>query len=249
MSDISGIENEYQFVKAFNNKRVNELNPMLRGFIEEIFNNIDDDSIIKCWRNHYTQKSDILIKIGNALKGVSIKMGSQNSVHVEPISSFIHFLIDNGIPRNIIIEYLKYHYADGSTNGKGLNRISVAEYKKINQNKIDLINLYFNNEELVKKCIDRFVFTGNNSKHSIDALIYGRVNDFLYLSKESINKIILAQMNKYSSGVHFSVLSVQPQTRNLNYNPLYEKKRYCVQIKWFSLFDDILLYMSGLYIK
>ena len=28
--------------------------------------------------------------------------------------------------------------------------------------------------------------------------------------------------------------------RNLNYNPKYEKKRFCVQIKWYSIYDDIM---------
>lgn len=64
------------------------------------------------------------------MKGISIKKGYKNSVHVERISDFIHFLIENNIDREIVTEYLKYHYADGSTNGKGIKRLSVEEYKK-----------------------------------------------------------------------------------------------------------------------
>ena len=65
--------------------------------------------------------------INDVIKNVSIK----NSVHVEGISSFIHFLIENKVDRQNVINYLKYHYADGTTNGSGLNRISVDEYKKM----------------------------------------------------------------------------------------------------------------------
>ena len=50
-------------------------------------------------------------------------------------------------------------------------------------------------------------------------------------------------MCEYSTGVNFSSLFCQPKTRNINLNPLYERKRYCVQVKWYSLFDDIILSM------
>lgn len=40
-------------------------------------------------------------------------------MHLEPTSEFIHFLIINNIDRDIVINYLKYHYVDGSNNGSG----------------------------------------------------------------------------------------------------------------------------------
>ena len=65
------------------------------------------------------EKTDIIIKIKHQEKRISIKMGDRNSFHTEPISEFIHFIITNKIPREIVIKYLKFHYADGSRNGKG----------------------------------------------------------------------------------------------------------------------------------
>lgn len=73
MSNISGNSNEFEFVKYLNNKKILELNPLFRALIDELFAIKDEESIIKCWRNHYNQKSDILIKINNKLKGISIK--------------------------------------------------------------------------------------------------------------------------------------------------------------------------------
>lgn len=249
MTEINGFDNEFEFVKYLNCKRVGELNPMFRELIDKIFYGINDDDIIKCWKNHYPQKSDIFIKIRNSLKGISIKMGSKNSVHVDPISEFIHFLIENGVPRDIIIKYLKYHYADGTTNGSGNKRLSVLEYKKNHQDDIDEINKYFNNEELLKKAIDRFVTKGNNSKYNISALLHGRVFDFLWITKDDIIKIILSKKDIYSSAVHFGPLVCQPKSRCLNYNPLYEKDRFSVQIKWYSLNDDIIEHMNNLVIE
>ena len=83
----------------------------------------------------------------------------------------------------------------------------------------------------MEKTIDRFVLTGNNSEFSTDAICYGNPKNYLWITKDDIRKILLYRAKDYSSGVHFSSLFCQPQARNLNYNPLYESKRYCVQIK------------------
>ena len=246
MSEMNGFDNEFAFVLALNNKTIKELTPICRDLIETIFPDENENSIIKCWLNHFKQKSDIFVKINNKMKGISIKKGMKNSVHVEPISEFISFLINNHIPRDSIIEYLKFHYADGTTNGKGLKRISTEEYKVQNQDKIDKINREINNEQLLIKAIDRFIIKGNNSLFPISALIYGEVDDFIFITKEDIRNIILRKKDDYSSTVHFSVLTVQPKNRCLNYNTKYEKDRFCVQVKWYNLFDDII---ENMYLK
>ena len=53
----------------------------------------------------------------------------------------------------------------------------------------------------------------------------------------------MSQINLKSSGVHFGPLFCGPMTRNLNNNPKYESKRFCIQIKWYSLHDDIIKYL------
>lgn len=245
MNNINGFDNEYEFVKYLNGKRVIELNPIFKELIEKLFPNVDDYDLIKSWRNHYKQKTDVFIKINGTMKGISIKKGIKNSVHIERISDFIHFLIENNIDREIVIEYLKYHYADGSTNGKGNKRLSVEEYKQNNQSAIDKINEYFNKEEILLKAIDRFVIKGKNSNYYIDALICGQVDDFIWITKEDIIKVIMSKKDNYSTAVHFGPMTVQPKNRCLNYNPKYEKDRFCVQIKWYNLFDDIIENMNN----
>ena len=245
MSNISGFDNEYEFVKYLNNKKVCELNPMFRNLIDGLFPDVNEKYIIKSWRNHYKQKTDVFIKIDGKIKGVSIKKGMKNSMHVERISDFIHFLIENKVEREIVIQYLKYHYADGSTNGKGSNRISIEEYKKVNQESIDKINKVFNNEEIIKKAIDRFVIKGKNSKYYIDAIVCGEVDNFIWITKDDIVKVILSKIDDYSTGVHFGPLSCQPKNRNLVNNSKYENDRYCIQIKWYNLFDNILENMNN----
>ena len=245
MSNISGSDNEFEFVKYLNGKKISELNPMFRDLIDELYPLEQEDSIIKSWRNHYNQKSDIFVKINGKMKGISIKKGIKNSIHVEGITNFIHFLIENKVDRETVIEYLKYHYADGSTNGKGFKRLSAAEYKNNNQSSIDKINKLFNSENILKKAVERFITKGNNSDYYIAAIIYGEVNDFIWATRDDIKNIILSKKNIYSSAVHFGPITCQPKNRCLNYNPKYEKDRFCVQIKWYNLFDDIIENMNN----
>lgn len=244
MSEISGRNNEYEFVKYLNNKKIRELNPMFRDMIDELFKKPNDNFIIKAWLNKFPQKSDFFIKINDKMKGISVKKGNKNSVHVEGISQFIHFLILNNVPRNIIISYLKYHYADGTTNGKGVKRMSAEEYKIHHQQEIDEMNIAFNQEKLLKEAIQRFVLKGNNSNYYIDAIITGEVNDFLWASFQDVENIILSKKDIYSTAVHFGSLTCQPKNRCLNYNKKYEKDRFCVQLKWYNLQDDIIEFMN-----
>ena len=221
---ITGYQNEFEFVKYLNNKMVKELNPLFSDLIEELFPNVQANDVIKCWRNHFKQKSDIFIKINTTIKGISIKKGIKNSVHVEPISEFIHFLIENKVNNEIINKYLYFHYADGSTNGKGNIRISSEEYKLSHQNEIDEINSIINSTNLLYKVADRFILRVTNSEYSISALIYGTVDDFIWIKRDDIKKLIVSKSSQYSSAVHFGPLTCQPKDRCLNYNPKYEKK-------------------------
>ena len=245
MYKINGYSNEYRFVKYLNGKRIGQLNPMFRFLIIKLFPNYNEKMIIKCWKNKELQKSDIFVEVNGIVKGISIKMGMKNSVHLEPISEFIHFLIENRVDREVVINYLRYHYADGSTNGKGDKRLSSEEYKVNNQDSIDMINNCFNNKELLIKAIDRFILKGRNSDYRVDAIICGEVNDFVWITRDDILNVILSKKDVYSTGVHFGPLTCQPQSRCLNYNPKYEKCRFNVQIKWYNLFDDIIENMNN----
>lgn len=75
-------------------------------------------------------------------------------------------------------------------------------------------------------------------------IIYGFYDDFIFITKDEIKDIINSKIDYYSTGVHFVSLSCQTLTRCLNYNPKYEKNRFCVQIKWYNFFDDIIEYKN-----
>lgn len=90
-----------------NNKQVKKLNSLLHKVVKDIFYDVKDEDIIKSWRNHKKQKTNIFLKINGKMKGLSIKMGSRNSVHVEHIREFCEFLSDIGASRKLIKNFIK----------------------------------------------------------------------------------------------------------------------------------------------
>lgn len=243
-STRNGYENEVDFIRKINHKKIGEIEYSLQLFINEIFGEVEKNEIVYCYKNKEPQKYDIFIEINNIVKRISIKKGVKNSVHAEPISEFIKFLIENKMPRTHIINFLKYHYADGSTNGKGEKRLSAAEYKEEHQKEIDEINNYINQDDILIKAIDRFIIQGRNSDKKIDAIIYGVPDDFIWIKRKDIYNVLLCKKNDYSTSIHFSHLTYQPMNRCLNYNPKYEKSRYISQIKWYNISDDIIFNMN-----
>ncbi len=164
----------------------------------------------------------------------------KNSVHVEGIESFTTFLKELGVRKSLINMFLKYHYADGTKNGTGDIRISSAEYKKHHQNEINKINKELNKDRYIDKLINRFVLQGNKSGYEVDAIIYGVVDDFIWITNEEIKYIIKKHLVDDISSLHVSCLSIQPMSRNLNYNSKYEFCRHYIQIKWYNISDQII---------
>lgn len=243
-NDKNGFINEIAFVKRINNKKYPELDYQLQRFISDLYGKVNEDSIIRCYKNKELQKYDIFINIDDNIKRVSIKKGVKNSVHTEPISEFVHFLIENKMPRELVIAFLKYHYADGTTNGSGQIRISIEEYKQNHQKEIDAINKFINQEHIIKKAIDRFIIFGRNSNEPVDVIIYGVPEDFIWINRDNIYKILLDKRNLYSTAIHFGSLTYQPLSRCINGNPKYEKDRFISQIKWYNISDDIIEIMN-----
>lgn len=176
--DITGYKNENEFVNYLNKKKVSEINPMFKEFLETLFGALNDEEQIHAWNNYEKQKADIYIKINNKRKGINIKKGIKNSVHTEHINTFIKFLKENHFDQEMIIEFLKYHYADGTIDGTGENRMTVAEYKEKYQQEIDLINKQFNNKDFIIKVILKFILVGNIPIESIDCIVYGIIYGF-----------------------------------------------------------------------
>lgn len=181
--NITGFQNEDELIHYINRKRMKELNPMYQSFLYDLFDDICPNSIVYAKPVYNKQKADMCIQIGSQKKWISIKKGIKNSVHVESVTNFVKFLKNNDISQSIIDKVLKYHYADGTTDGSGKKRMSVEEYKKDHQVEIHNINLVLNQETILRNAINRFVLIGNNRKQPIDAILYGVIDDFIWIKK------------------------------------------------------------------
>ncbi len=242
--NISGYKNEEEFAEYLNEKKFGEVHPIFQDLLHNLYGGIDFNDVITCWVNYSKRKADIYIKVNNYVRGISIKKGVKNSVHVEGVEKFVSLLKDMNINDEIISSFLKYHYADGTLDGTGLKRISSIEYREKYQANINLINEEFNKEEYIDKFINRFILQGNKSEYEVDAIIYGVVDDFIWITNQEIKYIIRKHLCDFSYSLHISCLSIQPMARNLNYNSKYEFARNHIQIKWYNLADQIIEVMA-----
>lgn len=242
-----GYQNEFLFVLEFNNKKVKELNPLLREVIDDLFPNTNEENVIKSWRNHINnQKGDILVKINDQIRLISIKKGSRNSVHLENIEAFKILLKESGIKDKNIYNYELFHYGVDKFNYKKI--LTSSEFCKKNKRKIKKLNESLKKID-INKIIDRFILRGNNSNYRVDGLIHGTPNDFLWINKKAVYEIIKNSLDKESSTVHIGSLYIQPLNRCINNNKKYAWCRDYVQIKWYSLYDDIIKYKNDNIVK
>ena len=234
-----GYQNEFDFIRSINNKKYNQLNPLIQDILKALYPNIDNQDTVKAYKYGKFAKADIIIDINGVLKGISIKYGAKNSVHLEPIERFIKYL--QSMEFQEIDNLLRYLYSDGTNNNTGNIRESAAQYKINNFDNIYFINQNF--ERLKSELIVRFLIkTDTNYKVNVDLFVIGSPNDFIWATREEVvNYLTINSCN--STSVHISNLFIQNWDKNLKYNPKYEYCRNYIQVKWYSMFDDFIKIM------
>lgn len=235
-----GILNEKDLIKHLNGKRYCELNENLKKFIKFIFDYVNDYDFIYAGKINNLYKADIFVRVRDNEKYISVKIGSENSVHVEKLESFISFLENNYVNKSII-NYLKlYHYGDDSLDGKGEYRFSAEESKIKYRSEIFKFNKYINHNNLLIALIDRFLFLGTNDKNkNVDFIYYGDVNYGIWASRMEIINYFIKNKCHHMRTIHFSSLTYQNWCRNINRNTNSELRRNYIQIKWFSIVSDL----------
>lgn len=235
----AGKKVELDFVKFINYKKYSDLNPNLKEFIKFLFNNIKDEDILQCKRLNTLGKSDIKIKLKDMIKYISIKSGSQNSVHTEKLETFITFLRQIGIKEEILSILLLYHFGDGTKDGTGKIRWSAEEAKLKYTKEIKKFNQFINNHYCLEKLINRILFEGTSNKIVANVIYYGDIKYGVWAEKEELLKYFLKNKCFYINTPHFSSLTYQNWCRNIYFNRKSEEHRYYIQIKWFSILSDI----------
>lgn len=238
-----GYQNERDFVGLFNNKYLYELDDNSQKFLKELFGEfINNDEMLKSWKNKVVQKTDIYIKYKNHIRNISLKCGSSNSIHHEQIQEFKMYLEKLGIPFKVIDKYVSYHYGYKKNNDGSIDfskSLSSDEYKSFYQTEIDEFNQNINKTRIIIDMVDRFIIRGRNSDYDIDALICGTVDDYIWILKHDIYDLVLSKRCTDFTSPHISCMTIGPKKRNLEHNSKNAKERYIVCIRWNFLRENI----------
>lgn len=246
-----GYQNEYDFIRLFNNKYLHELDSNSQAFLKDLFEEeLNDNEQIKSWKNKMPQKTDIFIKYKNYIKNISLKCGKGNSVHQESVQDFQRYLVKIGIPYKTIDKYMSYHYGY-KKNIEGTNdysiRLNADEYKELYQNEIDIFNTAINKTRIIVDMIDRFVVRGKNSDYDIDALVCGTIDDYVWIKKYDLYDLILSKKELYFSSPHISCMTIGPKKRNINRDENNSKERYIISVRWGFIREDIIDFKNKKY--
>lgn len=239
-----GYQNEKDFVVLFNNKYLYELDENSQKFLKDIYDNkIDDTEPFKCWKNKMVQKADIFIKYKNIIKNISLKCGNGNSIHHEQIQEFERYLWNIGLSNETIQKYIGYHYGyvkDECGYNDYSHQLSSDEYKKLYQKELNEFNLAINKTRIIVDMVDRFVIKGRNSDYDIDALICGKVDNYVWIKKYDLYDLILSKRCLEYTSPHIACLTIGPKKRCLNGKTDNIKDKYQICVRWNFIMEDII---------
>lgn len=243
-----GYQNENDFVELFNGKYPYELDSNSQNLLKDLFGEIlDDKEPIKSWKNKVNQKSDIFIKYGNYIKGISLKCGKNNSIHSEPIQEFKRYLEKLYIPYKTVDKYVSYHYGykrDEKGNTDFSTLLSSEEYKQYYQGELDVFNYAINKTRIIIDMIDRFLIRGRNSDYDIDALVCGTTDDYVWINKYDLYDLILSKRCLDFTSPHVACLTIGPKKRCLG-SKEHIRDRYVVCIRWNFMREDIITFKNN----
>lgn len=231
----NGIANEVKFQKIFDKKMVKELKSQFQELLYSLFDNLKEDDYIECWQSKFKEKADIKIRINGNIKGISIKMGENNSVHQEHINGFSNYLLSIGVSNTVVNELRAYIF--GIINGVQINTES---YKKEKQQEIIQIKNALMDFYIKINLFIRFLWKGKETQlFDADAIIHGTPENFLWATKSEVLEYLINYPNDNSVHVKIGPLFIQCRNRNLNKNVSSMFAEEYIQVKWYSLKKDL----------
>lgn len=238
---MSGFQNEINIINYLNTTPFNQLELTHQKLILKLNNNRLPQTIT-AKKYGGQDKADIAIVVDGIEYLFSIKKGSGNSVHQEPIEDFIKFLKTIDDNESVFNDLRFFIWGDNTLDGTGdkKNRLDANKLIKEHPDKIRNIQKYF--DKHIDILIDRFVITGVKSKNSADYLWYGNSKEGITISKEDMIHIIKSEKKK---PISIGILTFQAWNRNIKPDGKSEHKRGVVQLKWGTLKNDILNYYDG----
>jgi hypothetical protein len=235
-----GFANEDIIIDYLNNKKFKFLNSNWQKFLRSIFSNPKNNDKVLCSKKAGQNKSDIIITINKISKSISVKSGTGNSVHQEPVEEFIQFLKETYKINEELANNIRFFiWGDGTLNGKGKtkNRLSAPEFSRKYPQIIKNISEFF--KENKKDLIERCVITGSKSKSSPDYIYYGDYTSGVWKKTEEVLSWLCEDSNESNGAIPVGRLTFQAWNRNINGGNKSEKKRGVIQLKWGTVGEDL----------
>lgn len=172
----SGFDNEDRILESLSGKQFYQLNENLQEMIKNSF--VNYEGIIQCIKQAGQNKSDLKITIEDESHTYSIKKGTGNSIHQEPVEPFLEFLAQNyGIDEHMKNSLRLFVWGDNTLDGSGRveDRLSAPQFKKKYPEVVEAIQQFFNT--IKNPLIKRFLIEGVQSNSSAEFVYYGTVED------------------------------------------------------------------------
>lgn len=235
-----GFDNETKIKEEINGKSYSELNKTFKDFLKESFGSKVENSKIYCKKEGGQNKSDLVIGNNVTSKKIrlSVKKGSGNSVHQEPIEEFLKFLEEEfSISEDLKNDFRLFIWGDYSADGTGKkeDRLSASQFKKKFPETIERIAKFMDLHK--RKMIERFVVLGPKSKEKPDCIYYGDSDKGVWADS---NKVInYLTKSKSKSAVPVGKLTFQAWNRAIGKESRSEHKRGVIQLKWPTVKEDL----------
>jgi hypothetical protein len=239
---IEGLTNEDRIRAALDNKTFGELNKNLQNFLTFCYEKrISADTKIFCSKATGQSKSDLNVTVGDIKRfGISIKSGSGNSVHQEPVEYFIDYLSKEFSVPEQLRNYIRFFvWGDGTCNGSGRKkeRLSATQLKRKYPEMVEKIKSFFKSHK--RELIIRFVIKGPKSSFNPDYIYYGNKDKGLWAKSEDVFEFLSKEENESKGVIPVGGLTFQAWNRTIGKEATSEHKRGVIQLKWPSLREDM----------
>ena len=242
-----GLRKEEEIVLTLNNKKVKDLSNNFKYLLREMFGPLDEDEVIYSNLVGGFQKPDFYIEYKFRRLFVSMKSGQAKIVHQEKLETFVQFLKDIGMTPTCLEVFLRHHFADGTTDGTGKERMSYSETEFKMKDDIRRFNKVVNsNKDLIAAVVDRCTFTGSQVGNiPADYLYFGDKDYGSICSRAQVRKHLFRKSWFYMDNLHIGPLQFRPHARLLDKRE-NEEGRFKVDAWWSGLEREV-VYISERY--
>lgn len=240
MSNHKGQMLEDEVVYHLNNKRFEALRPHYQYIIEQMFGFVPDDAVITCERTSLPIKPDVIIKVNDEQRNLSIKREGAETLHAEKIKPFILYLRSLGVSNRTQKTILLFQYGDGTVDGTGKERMDYSHISCFLEDRIIEAITELNNKELCIKILTRLIFDGvDPNAEKADAIYIGDGKSGACVTRRQIIKYLKKKNWNHWDSFHIGPIIIKPHARYANKPILNPEFRDRIDCYWPNLGSDL----------